>query len=199
MRPLWRHYFNNTDGLVNTCLPHLAVNFDASFTFSMILFCVHWVFNSIGLSHLISSLYVYLHFCWWFQQNPMQFILVSLCMQIYVVDSLDRERIGKAKQEFQVVNFWRDIELNTLIWVFISQLTGQFSCRPLSKILLCWTVSFWCLPINRTWYVLLIVSCLYFAHKLETYINRNGILFLGQKWISIHGSCVCLLWEVQTL
>lgn len=41
----------------------------------------------------------------------MQFMPVSLCMQIYVVDSLDRERIGKAKQEFQVVNFWRDTEL----------------------------------------------------------------------------------------
>jgi hypothetical protein len=25
-------------------------------------------------------------------------------MQIYVVDSLDRERIGKAKQEFQVIS-----------------------------------------------------------------------------------------------
>ena len=28
--------------------------------------------------------------------------LLLVCLQIYVVDSLDRERIGKAKQEFQV-------------------------------------------------------------------------------------------------
>lgn len=33
----------------------------------------------------------------------MLFTLFSIfCMQIYVVDSLDRERIGKAKAEFQV-------------------------------------------------------------------------------------------------
>ncbi|KAF5960296.1 hypothetical protein HYC85_001505 [Camellia sinensis] len=50
LRPLWRHYFNNTDGL------------------------------------------------------------------IYVVDSLDRERIGKAKQEFQVISF---------IWF----LTKESSCE----------------------------------------------------------------------
>ncbi|KAJ6858659.1 hypothetical protein NC652_041069 [Populus alba x Populus x berolinensis] len=62
LRPLWRHYFNNTDGL------------------------------------------------------------------IYVVDSLDRERIGRAKAEFQVV----------------------YSERPSSKIRLCSTVSSWCLPTNRT-------------------------------------------------
>ncbi|KAF2288041.1 hypothetical protein GH714_004048 [Hevea brasiliensis] len=62
LRPLWRHYFNNTDGL------------------------------------------------------------------IYVVDSLDRERIGKAKAEFQVV----------------------YSARPSSKIHLCSTVSSWYLPTNRT-------------------------------------------------
>lgn len=164
LRPLWRHYFNNTDGLVINCLPHLAGEFwDLLFTCSMILCCVLWLFNSIALSHVTSSLYVHLHFCQWFQQNPMQYILVSLCMQIYVVDSLDRERISKAKQEFQVVNIWRGIKLNALIWVFISHLTGQFSCRPSSKILLCWTVSFWCLPINRTWYVLLIVSYLLFC------------------------------------
>ena len=28
---------------------------------------------------------------------------MCIFMQIYVVDSLDRERIGKAKQEFQVI------------------------------------------------------------------------------------------------
>lgn len=33
-------------------------------------------------------------------------------MQIYVVDSLDRERIGKAKQEFQVVNILSGVEVN---------------------------------------------------------------------------------------
>ncbi|XP_058002525.1 uncharacterized protein LOC131179847 [Hevea brasiliensis] len=73
LRPLWRHYFNNTDGL------------------------------------------------------------------IYVVDSLDRERIGKAKAEFQVV----------------------YSARPSSKIHLCSTVSSWYLPTNRTWYVIG-----FFAHAL---------------------------------
>jgi len=29
-------------------------------------------------------------------------IVYLLCLQIYVVDSLDRERIGRARQEFQV-------------------------------------------------------------------------------------------------
>ncbi|KAG5534333.1 hypothetical protein RHGRI_022458 [Rhododendron griersonianum] len=67
LRPLWRHYFNNTDGLGRIS----------------------------GFLHL-------LHF------------------QIYVVDSLDRERIGKAKQEFQAII--RDsFMLNSIILMFANK------------------------------------------------------------------------------
>lgn len=41
---------------------------------------------------------VYLFWC---------FLFIS-CFQIYVVDSLDRERIGKAKEEFQVQSLWSE-------------------------------------------------------------------------------------------
>jgi hypothetical protein len=47
----------------------------------------------------------------------------NVFMQIYVVDSLDRERIGKAKAEFQVVYSERYNNLNTILWVIDSQLT----------------------------------------------------------------------------
>ncbi|KAG5536821.1 hypothetical protein RHGRI_024301 [Rhododendron griersonianum] len=67
LRPLWRHYFNNPDGLGRIS----------------------------GFLHL-------LHF------------------QIYVVDSLDRERIGKAKQEFQAII--RDsFMLNSIILMFANK------------------------------------------------------------------------------
>ena len=47
----------------------------------------------------------------------------NVILQIYVVDSLDRERIGKAKAEFQVVYSERYNNLNTIMWVMDSQLT----------------------------------------------------------------------------
>ncbi|KAJ6975306.1 hypothetical protein NC653_031231 [Populus alba x Populus x berolinensis] len=122
LRPLWRHYFNNTDGL------------------------------------------------------------------IYVVDSLDRERIGKAKAEFQVV----------------------YSERPSSKIHLCSTVSSWCLPTNRTCVkdqdnskTLLVrkdsseldaeLGCLAIpARKLTCFLCDASCLLLAEEFLALR------LWTLET-
>lgn len=42
-------------------------------------------------------------------------VVVNLSLQIYVVDSLDRERIGKARAEFQVVYSERYAECITVL------------------------------------------------------------------------------------
>lgn len=72
-------------------------------------------------------------------------------VQIYVVDSLDRERIGKAKQEFQVVKSdsipYYSIRLSDWLWLY-----PLITCRLSLVTHLCSTVSSWFLPTNRTWY-----------------------------------------------
>lgn len=62
LRPLWRHYFKNTDGLV-----------------------------------LISTFFLFS-----FSFFKLVRDRCSSCLQIYVVDSLDRERLQKAREEFEV-------------------------------------------------------------------------------------------------
>ncbi|KAF8750225.1 hypothetical protein HU200_012480 [Digitaria exilis] len=82
LRPLWRHYFNNTDGL------------------------------------------------------------------IYVVDSLDRERIGKAKSEFQaIIN--DPLMLNSVILVFANKQDMKGAMTPME---VCEGLGLYDLK-NRTWHI----------------------------------------------
>lgn len=80
------------------------------------------------------------------------FYLLLVCLQIYVVDSLDRERIGKAKQEFQVTydKFYKVFVLASSI-SFLNDLVLPFF-RLSSMIRSCVIVLSWCLPINKIWY-----------------------------------------------
>ena len=108
LRPLWRHYFNNTDGLViflvvcfvflSSDIYQLGVTVQLLETnwLILLLFILCWFF--ISGSHLVSFIV----------KRSLYLCLICLFLQIYVVDSLDRERIGRAKAEFQVVNLERN-------------------------------------------------------------------------------------------
>jgi Arf/Sar family protein len=101
LRPLWRHYFNNTDGL------------------------------------------------------------------IYVVDSLDRERIGKAKQEFQEI-IKDPFMLNSIILVFANKqdMRGAMSPREVCEGLGLFDLK------NRKW------------HIQGTCALRGDGLYEGLDWLS---------------
>ena len=78
-------------------------------------------------------------------------------MQIYVVDSLDRERIVKAKAEFQVGCGRQFVYANALVGLISFTLCLLISSfRPSFEIHLCSTVSSWFLLTNRTWYVVFV-------------------------------------------
>lgn len=104
LRPLWRHYFNNTDGLVIFLLvfsvslssdaAHCGSQYKEAFFYSYI---ISFLFSLSCRQHALLTVKGYLYLCF-----------ISLSLQIYVVDSLDRERIGKAKAEFQVVYLERN-------------------------------------------------------------------------------------------
>ncbi|XP_047338360.1 ADP-ribosylation factor 1-like 2 [Impatiens glandulifera] len=101
LRPLWRHYFNNTDGL------------------------------------------------------------------IYVVDSLDRERIGKAKQEFQTII--RDpFMLNSVILVFANKQDMKGAMTPME---VCAGLGLYDLK-NRRW------------HIQGTCATKGDGLYEGLDWLS---------------
>lgn len=96
LRPLWRHYFNNTDGLVR-------INSHAFISVEENLRYVLWkipYFNIINQASRAGKKGLYGHMV-----ARLILLLMWSFMQIYVVDSLDRERIGKAKQEFQVIKW----------------------------------------------------------------------------------------------
>ena len=90
LRALWRHYFNNTDGLVRISF-HYLLGFILMKT-QLLQFGILWSFPSITKSFITC-----------YRSIVARLIHMCIFMQIYVVDSLDRERIGKAKQEFQVI------------------------------------------------------------------------------------------------
>ncbi|XP_074560717.1 ADP-ribosylation factor-like isoform X1 [Curcuma longa] len=84
LRPLWRHYFSNTDAL-------LRMEIHSNFGTTDCNMSSHW---------------------------------------IYVVDSLDRERIGKAREEFQTII--RDpFMLNSVILVFANKQDLKGAMTPM--------------------------------------------------------------------
>ncbi|THG09863.1 hypothetical protein TEA_008682 [Camellia sinensis var. sinensis] len=101
LRPLWRHYFNNTDGL------------------------------------------------------------------IYVVDSLDRERIGKAKQEFQTI-IADPFMLNSVILVFANKQDMKGAMTPME---VCEGLGLYDLK-NRKW------------HMQGTCALKGDGLYEGLDWLS---------------
>lgn len=108
LRPLWRHYFNNTDGLVTFLLVFsVFLSSDASHCRSQykdMFFLLLILFSFLIFPFLSSTCHARV-----IVKGSLLVCLLSFSLQIYVVDSLDRERIGKAKAEFQVVN----LEINT--------------------------------------------------------------------------------------
>lgn len=86
LRPLWRHYFNDTNGLVSitTIFPCLTC---------AVSYCCYSFLNILEDSQTMRLIPLSLKYV----------VYWDYYVQIYVVDSLDRERISKAKAEFQVL------------------------------------------------------------------------------------------------
>ncbi|KAL3650622.1 hypothetical protein CASFOL_007025 [Castilleja foliolosa] len=124
LRPLWRHYFNNTDGL--------AVR-----AFESDLMGIHVLEDLLNL------------------------------IKIYVVDSLDRERIGRAKAEFQTII--RDpFMLNAVILVLANKQDMKGAMTPME---VCEGLGLYDLK-NRKW------------HIQGTCALKGDGLYEGLDWLS---------------
>jgi len=94
LRTLWRHYFNNTDGLV-------GISFHGFMHFILIKIQL----MQFGTCEFFLLLQPFIYAIELKRHDQVYNCQIDkyVFMQIYVVDSLDRERLGKAKQEFQVM------------------------------------------------------------------------------------------------
>ncbi|KVI07542.1 Small GTPase superfamily, ARF/SAR type [Cynara cardunculus var. scolymus] len=140
LRPLWRHYFNDTNGLVRITTTSVVFNIVPN--------------NEISYPHFL------------LEYNSLVF-KISAILKIYVVDSLDRERISKAKAEFQaIIN--DPFMTNCVILVFANKQDMKGAMTPME---VCEGLGLYELK-NRKW------------HIQGTCALRGDGLYEGLDWLA---------------
>ncbi|KAJ9546176.1 hypothetical protein OSB04_025883 [Centaurea solstitialis] len=146
LRFFWRHYFNDSNGLVRITTTSVVVLF---FYFNKSKSVLCFIKRTPFLKNKTNSL-----------KSTNLLIFKEYYVHIYVVDYLDRERISKAKAEFQVLLlFFFHVKTITLekftcsycsINVFLTHSLFHFIFRPLLMTISCLIVPPWCLQTSTT-------------------------------------------------